>query len=91
MPFVKDGGLFIPFGAEKEMSYQPQQKVFIILKLPDNTKKSFSGKVIWIKKTSPNRGIGVSLGEGNIARNLKDTIETIIADVPKENTVTYTI
>ncbi len=90
MPFVQGGALYIPLA---DFDFQIGQKVFIILTLPnEKTKKTISGKIIWINKTTQNKGFGVTLGEGTQAKALKDLIETIIVDTPNKNElVTYTI
>ncbi len=91
MPFVKSAGIFIPIQNEHE--YEIGQKVFIILTLPEEkSKKTISGKVVWLNKFGKLKGIGVSFGEGNNAKLIKDTIETIILDIPnKQDIATFTI
>ncbi len=93
MPLIKGGGLFIPIPITDENvgSFGIGQKVLVILSLMDEkTKRTISGKIIWVSK-SANKGIGITLGEGNAAKMLKDSIETFISDVPnKADTPTYT-
>ncbi|MDK2778872.1 MAG: PilZ domain-containing protein [Pseudomonadota bacterium] len=90
MPFIKDGGLFIPTNKQ----YQLGDEVFMLLKLMDEPEKiPVAGKVIWItpKGAQGNKvaGIGVQFtGDDNIAR---DKIETFLAGALKSDRVTHTM
>ena len=64
MPFVKDGGLFVP----TPVNYQLGDDVFMLVSLPDEPRKiSVTGRVVWVtpKGTLGRRavGIGVQFGE----------------------------
>ncbi|WAK00301.1 PilZ domain-containing protein [Methylobacter sp. YRD-M1] len=72
MPFVINGGLFIPTNRE----YQMGQEVFMLLNLMEETERlPIAGKIIW--KTPPGSegyratGIGVQFSDqdGGMARN----------------------
>jgi len=72
MPYVKNGGLFIPTNKE----YKLGDEVFMLLTLMDeNEKIPVAGKVVWItpKGSQGNRvmGIGVQFGDqdGGVVRN----------------------
>ncbi len=90
MPFIKEGGLFIPTNKQ----YQLGDEVFMLLKLMDEPEKiPVAGKVIWItpKGAQGNKvaGIGVQFtGDDNIAR---DKIETFLAGALKSDRVTHTM
>jgi type IV pilus assembly protein PilZ len=90
MPFITDGGLFIPTNKQ----YQLGDEVFMLLKLMDEPEKiPVAGKVIWVtpKGAQGNKvaGIGVQFtGDDNIARN---KIETFLAGALKSDRVTHTM
>ncbi|MGZ8226965.1 MAG: PilZ domain-containing protein [Methylococcaceae bacterium] len=91
MPFVINGGLFIPTNREYEMG----QEVFILLSLMEETERlPIAGKIIW--KTPPRSenyratGIGVQFTDqdGGIAR---DKIENYLAGALSSDRSTHTI
>lgn len=90
MPFIIDGGLFIPTNKQ----YQLSDEVFMLLKLMDEPEKiPVAGKVIWVtpKGAQGNKvaGIGVQFtGDDNIARN---KIETFLAGALKSDRLTHTM
>jgi len=90
MPFIKDGGLFIPTNKQ----YQLGDEVFMLLKLMDEPEKiPVAGKVVWItpKGAQGNKvaGIGVQFtGDDNLAR---DKIETFLAGALKSDRITHTM
>ncbi|KZZ47812.1 MAG: PilZ domain-containing protein [Saccharospirillaceae bacterium] len=90
MPFIIDGGLFIPTNKQ----YQLGDEVFMLLKLMDEPEKiPVAGKVIWVtpKGAQGNKvaGIGVQFtGDDNIARN---KIETFLAGALKSDRLTHTM
>jgi len=93
MPFIKHGGLFIPFNE----NITPQkislgQNIFIILTLMDSTKKHpIPGKVVWIQRSGLVKGFGFSFGDTSPARILKEHIETLILDLTLKKETTYTL
>ena len=90
MPFVRNGGLFIPTAK----SYKLGDEVFMLLNLMDEPEKiPVAGKVVWItpKGAQGNRaaGVGVQFNDGdNTARN---KIETYLAGALKSDRPTLTM
>jgi type IV pilus assembly protein PilZ len=91
MPFVANGGLFIPTNRDYEMG----QEVFMLLNLMEETERlPIAGKVIW--KTPPRSGsyrasgIGVQFSDqdSGIARN---KIETYLAGALESDRSTHTM
>lgn len=79
MPFIKNGGLFIP----TEKAYKLGDEVFILLTLMDSAERlPVAGKVVWITprgaQNKRQQGIGVqfSLQDSGATRN---KIETLLA------------
>ena len=91
MPFVINGGLFIPTNREYEMG----QEVFLLLNLMEETERlPIAGKIIW---KTPSRsgsyrasGIGVQFSDqdGGTARN---KIETYLAGALASDRSTHTM
>lgn len=90
MPFIKNGGLFIPTGK----SYRLGDELFMLLSLMDEPEKiPVAGKVAWItpRGAQGNRaaGIGVQFNDGDaLARN---KIETYLAGALKSDRATHTL
>lgn len=90
MPFIKNGGLFIPTNKH----YRLGDEVFMLLSLMDEAEKiPVAGKVIWMtpKGAQGNRaaGVGVQFSDGdNSARN---QIETYLAGSLKSDRPTHTM
>lgn len=90
MPFIKNGGLFIP----TNKNYRLGDEVFMLLSLMDESEKTpVAGKVIWLtpKGAQGNRaaGVGVQFNDGdNSARN---QIETHLAGSLKSDRPTHTM
>ncbi|MDB6445490.1 MULTISPECIES: PilZ domain-containing protein [Pseudomonas] len=90
MPFIKNGGLFIP----TNKNYRLGDEVFMLLSLMEEPEKiPVAGKVIWLtpKGAQGNRaaGVGVQFNEGdNSARN---QIETHLAGTLKSDRPTHTM
>lgn len=90
MPFIKNGGLFIPTNKH----YRLGDEVFMLLSLMDEPEKiPVAGKVIWLtpKGAQGNRaaGVGVQFNEGdNAARN---QIETHLAGTLRSDRPTHTM
>lgn len=91
MPFVINGGLFIPTNRQYEMG----QEVFMLLNLMEETERlPIAGKIIW--KTPPGSegyrtsGIGVQFSDqdGGMARN---KIETYLAGALASDRSTHTM
>ncbi len=90
MPFIKNGGLFIP----TNKSYKLGDEVFMLLNLMDEPEKiPVAGKVVWITpkgaQGSRAAGIGVQFNESdNTAHN---KIETYLAGALKSDRPTHTM
>ena len=90
MPYVKNGGLFIP----TNKSYTIGDEVFVLLNLMDEPEKiPVAGKVVWItpKGAQGNRsaGIGIQFTEqDSVAAN---KIETYLAGMLESERPTHTM
>jgi len=91
MPYVKNGGLFVPTTNRYELG----DEVFILLNLMDETEKiPVVGKVIWMtpRGAQGNRTTGVGLQftekDGGPARN---KIETYLAGALESDRPTHTM
>lgn len=91
MPFVKNGGLFIP----TNKAYNLGDEVFMLLTLMEETEKMpVAGEIVWItpKGAQGNRatGIGVKFSnqDGGAART---KIETYLAGALKSDRQTHTM
>ena len=91
MPYVKNGGLFIP----TNKTYSLGDEVFMLLTLMEETEKlPVAGKIIWVtpKGAQGNRaaGIGVQFSDqdGGAART---KIETYLAGALKSDRQTHTM
>jgi type IV pilus assembly protein PilZ len=90
MPFIKNGGLFIP----TNKSYSLGDEVFMLLNLMDEPEKiPVAGKVVWItpKGAQGNRaaGIGVQFNIDSEAASKK--IETYLAGTLESDRPTHTM
>lgn len=90
MPFVKNGGLFIP----TSKSYNLGDEVFMLLSLMDEPEKiPVAGKVVWItpRGAQGNRtaGIGVQFSGEDDAASKK--IETYLAGALESERPTHTM
>ncbi|MFT0212430.1 PilZ domain-containing protein [Pseudomonas sp. F1_0610] len=90
MPFIKNGGLFIP----TNKNYKIGDDVFLLLTLMEEPDKlPVTGKVIWITPTGAqgNRaaGVGVQFGPNDLM--VKNKIETYLAGTLKSDRRTYTL
>ncbi|PIP81000.1 MAG: pilus assembly protein PilZ [Gammaproteobacteria bacterium CG22_combo_CG10-13_8_21_14_all_40_8] len=91
MPFVKNGGLFIP----TNRPYQIGDDVFMLLSLMDDTEKlPVAGKIIWStpKGAQGNRaaGVGVQFSEQDNGK-AKGKIETYLAGSLQSERPTHTM
>ena len=92
MPFVLNGGLFIPTNKD----YNIGDEVFMLLKLMDETEKlPVVGKVIWVtpKGAQGNRvaGIGVQFADDQDGGNVRKKIETYLGGALKSDRPTHTM
>lgn len=89
MPFIKNGGLFIP----TNKGYSMGDEVFMLLSLMDEPEKiPVAGKVIWTtpKGAQGNKaaGVGVQFADESMARN---KIETHLAGALNSDRPTHTL
>ncbi len=91
MPFIKNGGLFIP----TNKSFKIGDEVFMLLSLLDDPiKLKVVGHVIWITPmTQGNRpqGIGVQFSEKDGGQEARNKIEGLLGGVLKSGKPTYTM
>ena len=92
MPFVKNGGMFIPTGK----SYKLGDEVFMLLTLMDDPNRiAVQGKVAWI--TPPGiqgaraQGIGVQFTKDDTGRGAKRRIEGILGALLASSRPTHTM
>lgn len=91
MPYVKNGGLFIP----TTKTYDLGDEVFMLLTLMDDTERlPVAGKIIWITPTGAqgNRatGIGVQFSPQDKGQT-RSKIETHLAGAMKADRITHTM
>ncbi len=92
MPFIKNGGLFVPTRNE----YSLGQEVFILLKLMEEREKySVSGRVVWLTPEGAAQshhkiGVGVQFTHKD-AELLRAKIETYLAGSKRNETPTDTM
>jgi len=91
MPFINNGGLFIPTNRQYEIG----QEIFVLLKLADEPQPlPISGKVVWKtpagSQNNQVQGIGIQFldQDGLVAR---DKIETHLAGALGSDRPTYTM
>ena len=91
MPFVKNGGLFVP----TTRSYQVGDDIFMVLTFMDDPERlPVAGRVIWVTPPGAqgNRvpGIGVQFSDIDKGR-ARNKIETYLAGTQKSERPTYTM
>ena len=91
MPFIKNGGLFIP----TNKNYKLGDEVFLLLSLMEEKEKlPVVGRVIWItpKGAQGNRaaGIGVQFSDQDDT-TVRNKIETYLAGALKSDRMTHTM
>jgi len=92
MPFVKNGGLFIP----TKKSYTLGNEVFVLLTLMEESDKiPFAGRVVWItpKGAQGNRqaGIGIQFNDDHNGKTVRNKIETYLGGALKSERPTHTM
>lgn len=91
MPFVKNGGLFIPTSKKYALS----DEVFMLLTLMDETEKlPVAGKVVWVTPAGAEggriAGIGVQFSNQDNGA-VRNKIETYLAGALKSEHQTHTM
>ena len=92
MPFVKNGGLFIPTNS----NYRLGDEVFMLLNLMgEDEKLPVAGKVIWVTPVGAQgartAGIGVQFPENSEGETVKSKIETLLAGTLNADKPTQTM
>jgi len=90
MPFVKNGGLFIPTNKH----YRLGEEVFLLLSLMDETEKTpVAGRIVWItpKIAQGNRAAGIGVQFDSQDDTARKKIETYLAGALKSDKPTHTI
>jgi type IV pilus assembly protein PilZ len=90
MPFIKNGGLFIPTNKD----YKLGDEVFLLLNLMDEPDKiPVAGKVIWItpKGAQGNRQAGVGVQFSDQDDTARRTIENYLAGSLESDRPTHTM
>lgn len=92
MPFIKNGGLFIP----TPKSYAPGDEVFMLLQLMDDpTKLPVKGKVAWVTpanaQNGKTQGVGVQFTADDSGQAAKVKIEQILGSALGANRPTHTL
>ena len=94
MPFIKGGGLFIPFTNEVgPAQIYPGQTIFVMVSILDGKMKTpAQGKVVWISKGGMQKGYGISFIATAQTKALKEAIELNILDLAQRKDIsTYTL
>ncbi len=90
MPFLKNGGLFIPTGK----SYKLGDEVFMLLNLMDEPEKiPVAGKVVWVtpKGAQGNRAAGIGVQFSDQDNTASNKIETYLAGTLDSDRPTHTL
>ena len=90
MPFVKNGGLFIPTGKQ----YQMGEEVFLLLNLMEETEKiPVAGKIVWVtpKGAQGNRAAGIGVQFNAQDDTARKKIENYLAGALKSDRPTHTM
>lgn len=92
MPFVKNGGLFVPTNKQ----YQIGDEVFILVNMMEEQERiPIAGKVVWItpRGSQGNRvaGIGVQFNNGADGEAARSKIETHLAGMKQTDRPTHTM
>ncbi|MCL6263846.1 MULTISPECIES: PilZ domain-containing protein [Craterilacuibacter] len=92
MPFLKNGGMFIPSARE----YTLGDEVFLLLTLMDDTQKTaLQGKVVWLTPAGANnnrtQGVGVEFAAGEAADQARERIEKLLGGVLNSSRNTHTM
>ncbi len=92
MPFLRNGGLFIP----TSRLHQIGDQVYMLLSLMDDPAKlPLSGKVVWITPAgaqgSRQQGIGVQFDSSESSNAVRNKIESILGNAMKATRQTHTM
>lgn len=91
LPFVANGGVFIPSARVHQLG----EEVFVAVTLPDSSERyPLNGKVIWINhKTVGSRpaGFAVQFGSDPNGERIKNEVERLLAGRLESAQATYTM
>ena len=92
MPFLNNGGLFIPTARLHQMGDQ----VYMLLSLmEDPAKLPISGRVVWIPPSAAQgnrqQGIGVQFDDNEASVIVRNKIEGLLGNAMKANRPTHTM
>lgn len=91
MPFLKNGGLFIP----TDKAFDLGDEVFVLLSLMDEPQRyPVTGKVVWITPRGALGGRPAGIGiqfNGIESNNIQKKIDTYLAGAIKSTRFTYTM
>jgi type IV pilus assembly protein PilZ len=92
MPFLKNGGLFVPTTKE----YHLADEVFMLLTLmEDPSKIPVAGKVVWVTPAGAQggktQGIGVHFSSNDSGRDVRRRIEGLLGGSLKSTRQTHTM
>lgn len=90
MPFIKDGGLFVPTGKP----YKVGDEVFMLLSLLDETEKiPVAGKVVWVtpRGAQSNRAAGIGVQFIGEDKSANKKIESYLAGILDSDKPTHTM
>ena len=90
MPFLSDGGLFVPTNKEYELG----EEVFVLLSLLEEAQRfPVTGRVVWsCPKPSAGRPAGIGIHfTGQQSVTVQKKIETYLAGSDKSDRPTYTM
>jgi type IV pilus assembly protein PilZ len=92
MPFLRNGGIFIP----TTRRYSLGEEVFMLLALlNDPNKLPIAGTVVWVTppgaQNSKTQGIGVHFKSDESGTEAKRKIETLLGGVMQSNRPTHTL
>jgi type IV pilus assembly protein PilZ len=90
MPFIRNGGLFIPTKKEYELG----DEVFMLLNLMDEAEKiPVAGKVVWMtpKAAQSNRAAGIGVQFNDQDEVARSKIETYLAGALQSDRHTHTM
>ena len=90
MPFVKNGGLFIPTNKQ----YKLGEEVFLLLNLMEETEKiPVAGKIVWVtpKGAQGNRAAGIGVQFNDQDDTASNKIETYLAGALESDRPTHTM
>lgn len=90
MPFIQNGGLFIP----TKKAYEIGEEVFVLLNLMDETEQlPLAGKVVWVTPLQPQgiRASGIGIQFNDKGADIKGKIEGYLVELLGSDKSTHTL